>query len=467
MSPDPEVEQQNKRRRLQAGNEFTLEEVAQHDKAGDAWIVVDNVVYDISKFLRTEAHPGGDVILTQAGKDATDIFHAYHPAYVAKRKFPKYRIGTVSDPPEVSEMLQEFRTMRKAMEDNGLYDVHWYHLVYWAWHVVYPGLILAAGVYLLSRREESRALNVLAGCLVGLAQHQWAFIGHDGSHGAILKKWGPDFALSILCGTLGFGVSSSWWKYTHNNHHVVTNEHDRDTDITHLPFYAVSKHMLLSKRKGTRMGGELATRFAHAMVRIQAFTFFPVMLLIARASLFVNMLIMMFVTDKVPTMQWQSFHQPLIWKNADRAAVLGHLAWVYAVFVHVAPEGHRFAAFLAHWLVVSSLHVQLIANHWDRPSKFSEDEDDIWVVKQAVTGRNYASNWYSGWLHGGLEFQIEHHIFPRLPKYSLERAGDEYVRPYCAKWGIPYSSTGFFHAVYDSWANLADVGAHSFDDKYD
>lgn len=368
--------------------------------------------------------------------------------------------------------------MRKAIEDAGMYDVNWYHYLYWVWHVVYPGFILAAAICIFLSGSDNHALCIFGGILVGLAQHQWAFIGHDGSHGAILKSWGPDFALSILCGTLGFGCSSSWWKYTHNNHHVVTNEYDRDTDITHLPFYAVSKHMLTSERKGTEWGswesGNAITKMskweaslARVMVRIQAFTFFPVMLLIARASLLINMLIMMFVTNKVPSMQWQSFHQPTFWKWADRIAVLGHIAWVYIVFGHVVPEGNRLTSFLAHWVVVSSLHVQLVANHWDRPNKFSEDEEDSWVVKQIVTGRNYESSWYNGWLHGGLEFQIEHHIFPRLPKYSLERCRDEFVRPFCVKWGLPYSSTGFLHAVYDSWRNLADVGANAFGEKYD
>jgi len=426
---------------------------------------IDGFAYDISKFLSERFHPGGNVVLTQAGKDVTDVFHAYHPAYVAKRMLPRYNKGQVSDV-ETTELVKDYRIMVKKIEDAGLYDFHWYHYFYWIWHVVYPGLILAAGIAMFLRNGNySTTWYVVGGALVGLAQHQWAFIGHDGSHGAILKKWGPDFALSILCGTLGFGCSSSWWKYTHNNHHVNTNEYDRDTDITHLPFYAVSKHMLLSERTGKRMGN-IEAQLARLLVSIQAFTFFPVMLLIARASLLINMLIMMFVTNKVPTMQWQNFHFPSVWKNMDRLAVLGHIAWVYAVFVHIVPDGHRVAAFLAHWVVVSSLHVQLVANHWERPNKFSQDETDPWVVKQIVTGRNYESGWYGDWLHGGLEFQIEHHIFPRLPKYSLMRCRDEFVRPFCTKWGLPYASTGFFPAMYDTWRLLADVGSSAFDTKY-
>jgi delta8-fatty-acid desaturase len=223
--------------------------------------------------------------------------------------------------------------------------------------------------------------------------------------------------------------------------------------------------MILSERTGKPMGN-FEAQLARCLVRLQAFTFFPVMLLIARASLLVNMLIMMFVTNKVPTMQWQSFHFASVWKNLDRLAVLGHIAWVYVIFAYAVPEGHRLAAFLAHWVVVSFLHVQLVANHWERPNKFSQDETDPWVVKQIVTGRNYESGWYGDWLHGGLEFQIEHHIFPRLPKYSLMRCRDEYIRPFATKWGIPYASTGFFPALYDTWRTLADVSSCAFDKKY-
>jgi len=446
-------------------SDLTVEKVAAHTSQDSSWVIIDNVVYDISKFLRTEIHPGGEVVLTQAGKDVTDVFHAYHPNYVVKRKLPKYKVGPLTNPPEPSEMVKEYRAMNKKMEEAGLYDVHWYHYPFWAWKLAYPGLFLAAAIHIFCN-YEGRAWQLLGGALVGLAQHQWAFIGHDGSHASILQHWGWDFAASILFGTLGFGCSSSWWKYTHNQHHVVTMEHDRDTDITHLPFFAVSKHMLLSKSKGTKLNPPVE-KFARLMVRLQAFTFFPIMLIVARASLYANMFVMLFITDKVPSMPWQTFHLPLLWKTADRAACLGHLAWVYYVFSHVVPEGHRFAAFFTSYVVVSFLHVQLIGNHWDRPARFSEDEKDNWFVKQVVTGRNYESGAFFDWLHGGLEYQIEHHIYPRMPVYSLPRCKEEFVRPFCKKWGIAYSSTGFWHAIYDCWCILADVGSHALDDKYD
>ncbi|KAJ3373989.1 hypothetical protein HDU91_000045 [Kappamyces sp. JEL0680] len=74
--------------------EFTRQEVSEHSKAGDAWIVIDTIVYDISKFA--VAHPGGELlILEYAGKDATEPFYAYHRQEVLHGKYSKFQIGKI------------------------------------------------------------------------------------------------------------------------------------------------------------------------------------------------------------------------------------------------------------------------------------------------------------------------------------------------------------------------------------
>jgi len=77
-----------------ADRSFTLEEVARHNKEGDCWIVIDGVVYDVSKFLKL--HPGGKYVLfQQVGKDSSDVFHLYHPPSVMTKYGPKLKIGTI------------------------------------------------------------------------------------------------------------------------------------------------------------------------------------------------------------------------------------------------------------------------------------------------------------------------------------------------------------------------------------
>lgn len=58
---------------------ITLEEVAKHNKDGDAWVVIANKVYDVTSFL--DQHPGGkSLLLKNAGKDITAQFKRFHNA---------------------------------------------------------------------------------------------------------------------------------------------------------------------------------------------------------------------------------------------------------------------------------------------------------------------------------------------------------------------------------------------------
>jgi predicted heme/steroid binding protein len=74
--------------------EFTKEEVAKHSQQGDAWIIIDGVIYDVSKFA--DMHPGGELLLLQyAGKDATKEFYAFHRHEILL-KYQRLQIGVVS-----------------------------------------------------------------------------------------------------------------------------------------------------------------------------------------------------------------------------------------------------------------------------------------------------------------------------------------------------------------------------------
>jgi len=76
---------------------YSLEEVARHNKDGDCWVVIDNQVYDVSKFLKL--HPGGrQVLLKYSGQDASDLFHVYHNKSVLAKFGPKFHIGIVQQP---------------------------------------------------------------------------------------------------------------------------------------------------------------------------------------------------------------------------------------------------------------------------------------------------------------------------------------------------------------------------------
>jgi delta8-fatty-acid desaturase len=58
---------------------------------------------------------------------------------------------------------------------------------------------------------------------------------------------------------------------------------------------------------------------------------------------------------------------------------------------------------------------------------------------------NIESNWLTDWFHGGLQFQIEHHLFPRVPRHNL-RAVQPHVKAFCARHHLPYVSVTFAEA---------------------
>ena len=86
-----------------------------HCTADDAWVIIDERVYDVSDFIAR--HPGGTgPILNLAGQDATDVFDNYHAARVYKTMLSPYLMGEVTDVP-VYPHVADFRKARQEMSN--------------------------------------------------------------------------------------------------------------------------------------------------------------------------------------------------------------------------------------------------------------------------------------------------------------------------------------------------------------
>jgi len=74
--------------------EFSMEEVSKHNKEKDLWLVVNDQVLDVTKFLPD--HPGGKMaIMSFAGRDATEEFNMVHEAGVIEKYTPESVIGKI------------------------------------------------------------------------------------------------------------------------------------------------------------------------------------------------------------------------------------------------------------------------------------------------------------------------------------------------------------------------------------
>ncbi|CAH3133793.1 unnamed protein product [Porites lobata] len=94
---------------------YTLEEVKKHNQAGSSWLVIDNKVYDVTKFL--DEHPGGEeVLLEQAGGDATESFEDVGHSSDARELLLTYLIGELVDEDKIQVKGKEKKTI--PLEEN-------------------------------------------------------------------------------------------------------------------------------------------------------------------------------------------------------------------------------------------------------------------------------------------------------------------------------------------------------------
>lgn len=115
----------------------TSSELAKHNTSSDAWIVIDDQVYDVGSFATR--HPGGaKLLLFFKGQDASDAFHSFHAGDTARPEaiMPKLRVGTfVGDAAEQNESLPaviaDFRRLRDALQAEGLFEANIWFFALW------------------------------------------------------------------------------------------------------------------------------------------------------------------------------------------------------------------------------------------------------------------------------------------------------------------------------------------------
>lgn len=82
---------------------------------------------------------------------------------------------------------------------------------------------------------------------------------------------------------------------------------------------------------------------------------------------------------------------------------------------------------------------------------------------QATTTRNVHDNWLVGWFMGGLHYQIEHHLFPTIPRNRLRDAA-EVIRPLCKKYNIRYHTTSMWEGTLEVLNFLDNVSKELYYD---
>lgn len=431
-------------------------EIRQHKTVDDAWVVIHHKVYDVSKW---QGHPGGHVVFTQAGEDATDAFAVFHPASAFKL-LDQFYIGdadesTRDEGVELSEdeqrarqraadFIAAYRKLRVKVKALGLYDAS---ALYYAWKVLSTfGLALfSAAICVLF---DSLAMYMVAGAVMGLFYQQSGWLAHDFLHHQVCSNHYWNNVIGALVGNVWQGFSVQWWKNKHNTHHAVPNLHGRqgegfsgDPDIDTMPLLAWSKEMAAKA---------LDSSIGPFMIKHQALFYFP-LLLFARLSWLLQSY--MYVFNSFAFYQYDRVEFPLL----EKGGLLLHYAWQIALPYYAGMSFFEGIAFFLMGQATCGLLLALVFSigHNGMSVYERESKPDFWKL-QVTTTRNVKSSLWMDWFTGGLNYQIDHHLFPMIPRHNLHKI-NVLIKSLCKEFDIPFHETGFWEGIYEVVDHLGAI----------
>ncbi|CAK9087230.1 Acyl-lipid (9-3)-desaturase (BoDes6) [Durusdinium trenchii] len=404
------------------GRTVTWAEVNKHSARDDLWIVCEGKVFDVTKFV--ERHPGGwRPIVHMSDRDATDVMNEFHPAAVFDKWMPNYYIADLADYKE-SELLADYRAIRQELLGRGFFrNSRSYYFAKYLWlaSIFVPTLY---GVLMCT----STFAHMLSAAGLALFWQQLAFVGHDLGHNSVSHVLELDYFWGSLIGDFLGGITLSWWKLSHNTHHCVCNSVEHDPDIQHLPVFAISEKLFGKFWSTFHQKYFVTDAIARLLVSYQHLLYVPIMM-VARFNLYVQSTILLFTREKVA------------YRAYEIASIAGFWTW-YTLFISCLPSWQEKVCYLliSHGLA-GMLHIQITISHFSMDTFHGISEDD-WIRHQMATTMNVDCAPYMDWFHGGLQFQLEHHLFPRLTRRNL-RVARARVLELAAKHDLNYVEMDF------------------------
>ncbi|HEV7955856.1 MAG: acyl-CoA desaturase [Microbacteriaceae bacterium] len=257
--------------------------------------------------------------------------------------------------------------------------------------------------------------QLLLAAALGVILTQYAFLAHEASHRQVFESGKANDIAGRTIANLFVGISYSWWMTKHSRHHANPNIVGKDPDIER-DFVSFTQTDA-AKAKGL---------YAWATKR-QGYLFFPVLLLEG-----LNLHILGFKTV---------FGRGKVDKRWLEITMLVSRVGAYVTVIFLMlPIGMGFA-FIGVQLGVFGLYMgaSFAPNHKGMPILPHDAKVDF-LRRQVLTSRNIKGNWMMDTFMGGLNYQIEHHLFPNMPRPHLAKA-QEMAKEYCETHKIPYTET--------------------------
>jgi fatty acid desaturase len=314
------------------------------------------------------------------------------------------------------------------VRQSGLLDRR---LRYYAWKVTLTAAALAAGWAAFAVIGNSW-WQLADAVFLAVVFAQFGFLGHDAGHSQVFRTRRANSVLGLACGNLGAGVSYDWWTGKHNRHHAHPNTEGADPDIS------------VGALAFSVTGAQSARGIQRLIFRYQAYLVVP-MLFLEALSLHASSI--------------RRITEPRCRHRAWEAALLGthFAAFLGAVFLVLPPVKAVTFILVQQGLLGFYLGCSFAPNHKGMPILTASDNIDF-LRRQVLTSRNVRGGWLTDFALGGLNYQIEHHLFPSMPRPNLRRA-QAVVAAFCADRDVLYTETSLLASYAQAFGHLAAVGS--------
>ncbi len=293
--------------------------------------------------------------------------------------------------------------------------------------------LLAVGLGVLLVGAGTWWVRLVDAVFLAFVFGQIALLGHDLAHLQIIPSGRANTVVGLLVGNFLLGVSRGWWRDNHSAHHAHPNEMGEDPNIDIL---------LLATTPEQALG---RPRWVRWVIRHQVPLLFPIF-----------------------SLEFFSMHQQSIafaWRRGPGASrgegwlLVGHFAVYFVLLPALIGVGEALTFALVHRLVAGMYLGSIFApNHKGMPLVERGDGRLDFLREQVLTARNVRGGAVTDLVYGGLNYQIEHHLFPTMPRNRLRRA-QPVVRAFCAERGIVYYETGVVQSFREIMGHFGAVSA--------
>ncbi|XP_061017865.1 fatty acid desaturase 2-like protein FADS2B [Dama dama] len=329
-----------------------------------------------------------------------------------------------------SQLVEDFQELRRTLETMNLFNAN---LGFFFLHLAQVLILEALAWVIVWHFGSGWLVTMLISFLLTVAQAQGSFLQHDMGHFSMFKKSKWNRLMQIFVTGHLQGLSAKWWNNQHFQHHVKTNIYLKDPDINLDPFLVIGDLQPVKY-------GKNKIKFINYEKQHLYFCMVGAPLLM---PVYINLKSIL------------AMYRRRAWKD---------IAWVSSFyicyFITFGPFYGIFGTMVLIYLVkfLESPWIAYVTQMSHIPMKMSKEENQDWFSTQVLATCNVEQPFFNDWFTGHLNFQIEHHLFPTMPRHNYHKVAP-LVKSLCAKHGLPYVNKPMLKAFGDTLRALKKYGA--------